>query len=75
MSETVHYFVDMFTKEVMERNEDTNKNFIVKGFHVLDHGEEFLVVDHPNPISRQEYEAVKDLFDNVEEKVSRKGVC
>lgn len=75
MSETVHYFVDMFTKEVLERDEDTDKNIIVKGFHVLDHGKEFLVVDHPNPISREEYEAIKDLFDNIEVKASHKGVC
>ena len=38
-----------------------------KGFHCLDHGEEFLVVDHPHPISKQQYEMIKIFFKEKEE--------
>ena len=34
----------------------------VKSFWWEDHEQEFLVVDHPNPISREEYERLKPLF-------------
>lgn len=66
MSETIHYFIDMFTKEPLESTEEPDKSFMAKGFHATDHGEEFLVVDHPNPISRDEYERIKALFTEVE---------
>lgn len=75
MSETVHYFIDMVTGEPMESNKEPNKSFMAKGFHVCDHEEEFLVVDHPNPISRDEYNKIKELFEELpEERESRKGV-
>lgn len=34
----------------------------VKTFWWEDHGQEYLVVDHPNPISRDEYDRLKILF-------------
>ena len=38
----------------------------VKGFWWEDHEQEFLVVDHPNIISKDEYERLKPLFENVD---------
>ena len=40
-----------------------------------DHGQEFLVVDHPRVISREEYEKTKSLYsEEVEEVSSYNGV-
>jgi len=76
MSESVTYFIEMGTNRPMENNESPQNSFHAKSFHALEHGEEFLVVDHPNPISKQEYETFKDLFEIVEEeRRSHKGVC
>jgi len=76
MSESVTYFVEMSTNRPMDRTEDPDVSFHARSFHVLEHGEEFMVVDHPNPISRQEYETFKDLFEIVEPvERSHKGVC
>ena len=76
MSESVTYFVEMGTNRPMENTEDPQVDFHAHTFHVLDHGEEFLVVDHPNPISKQQYELMKNLFDTVDEgRGSYKGVC
>ena len=32
-----------------------------------DYGDEYLIVDHPNPISKEAYEARKIFFDEVED--------
>lgn len=37
----------------------------VMGFWWCDHGQEYLVVDHPNPISRESYEGVKIFFEEL----------
>ena len=63
MSETLHYFIRMDNGELLERGENPDTSFTAKGLHVLEHGEEFLVVDRPNPISKQEYEQIKVLFE------------
>lgn len=39
---------------------------VVKTFWYDDHGKEFLVVDHPNPISKDEYDRLKILFNEKE---------
>ena len=43
--------------------EDTGGYQSVKGFWTSDLGEEFLVVDHPNVITKDEYERWKILFE------------
>ena len=70
----INYFVD-FNGELIENTNNTIHNFSVVKFAVSDHGKEFLVVDHPNPISRQDYEASKGMFIEEDENRSMKGVC
>lgn len=74
MSETLHYFIK-FDGKPIKNTEEPNTSFHAVGFHVLDHGEEFLVVDHPNPISKQQYDAYRELFKEEDENRSMKGVC
>jgi hypothetical protein len=79
MSESVTYFIDIKTGKPIENRINPDTSIFVSSFHVLQHGEEFLVVDHPNPISKDEYEKMKELFsespsDTVNERGSFKGV-
>ena len=74
MSEDIYYFAKS-TGNLIENIDDGYKNFNAVGFHALDHGTEFLVVDHPNPISKQQYEAFRELFTEEDENRSMKGVC
>ena len=75
---SLHYFVRMGTKEPISNLEEPNcidGAFMASGYHVLEHGKEFLVVDHPNLISKREYEMLQELFEETEEDRSMKGVC
>ena len=45
--------------------EFVNKGGSVKPIHVLDLGEEFLGVNHDNPIPKKEYEGFKELFEEI----------
>jgi hypothetical protein len=47
---------------------------IYRNFHSGDFGKEYLVVDHPNPISKDEYELIKELFEDKKDKSSYNGV-
>lgn len=74
MSEDVHYFIRMSSGDLIENEKEPTGSFHAIGFHVLDHGEEFLVVDHPNPISKQQYDTYRALFEEQDENRSMKGV-
>ena len=68
MSTTLEYRID-FNGNLIPTEVDCDE---LGGFHVvykdvLENGEEFLVVDHPNIITKQEYEMSKSLYDVIEE--------
>ena len=74
MSESVTYFTKMSDGKLIPLEEHLKASFNAKSFHVLDHGKEFLVVDHPNIITKREYEAMQDLFEEPKKR-SMNGVC
>jgi hypothetical protein len=47
---------------------------VYRNFHCSDFGQEYLVVDHPNPISNDEYKLIKELFEEIEDNPSFNGV-
>lgn len=62
--------------ELLQRNEEA-EDYTSVFIDYDEFGEEFLVVDHPNVISKAEYEFKKSLFDDVleeKEEYSFKGV-
>lgn len=75
-SETLYYIIDLKSGKPVESEPKEDGAYVAKAFNAVNHGEEFLVVDHPNPISRQEYDLIKELFEEQEksEDVSYNGV-
>lgn len=75
MSETLGYYV-RFDGSLIPNdatlNDESGFHAVFK--HVLENGEEVLVVDHPNIITKREYEQTKELYEKVEENRSTKGV-
>lgn len=76
MCETLKYVIKP-NGELVENMTDLNKlgSFHTVFKHVLENGEEFLVVDHPNIITKREYEMSKVLYETESEEISMKGVC
>ena len=62
MNESLTYFIRMSDGSLIKTSENADESFIAVSKDVRDNGEEFLVVDHPNPISKREYEATKVLY-------------
>ena len=62
MSEDLSYFIK-FDGKLLKSNEQPTGGFTCFTKHVLENGEEFLVVDHPNIITKREYEASKILYE------------
>lgn len=71
MDENMYYCL-RFNGELIERKRkldftktkinDIEGSFTFKPFHWSEHDTEFLVIDHPNIITKDEYERMKDLF-------------
>ena len=66
MSETVGYYI-RFDGTLIPADADLNKEggFYCFPKHVLDHGQEFLVIDNENTLSTREYNSSKALYDDV----------
>lgn len=78
MSESMAYVIRHDNGELVDRNANLNDigSFTHTVKHVLENGQEFLVVDHPNVISKADYERTKALYEEVnEDNYSMKGVC
>jgi len=65
MNETLHYFIRASDGSLLKTLDSPECTFTAIGLHVLNHNEEFLVVDHPNPISKYEYESTKILYKEI----------
>ena len=61
MDEHIYVAVD-FQGNPIEPKELDRHSFTVKAFHCLELEEEFLVVDHINPIAKDEYDRFKMFF-------------
>jgi len=77
MDENQYYCVLMGNKELVKSKfslNDVGNAFTIKPLHWAEHDAEFLVVDHPNPISKKEYEHLKSLFVEEEIEVENTGL-
>jgi len=57
MDENTYYAIGMVDGKLIKTHKTMNQvggSVVVKRVHWCDHGQEFLVVDHPNPISKSE---------------------
>jgi len=78
MSESNAYVLKHNGELVDKRVElnDVEGGFIHVVKHVMENGEEFLVVDHLNIITKVEYERTKALYEEIKKsEPSMKGVC
>lgn len=78
-SETLGYYIRMSDGSLIPNDADLNEEGGFHCFpkHILDNGQEYLVIDHPNIITKREYDTAKALYDEVDEEENRsmKGVC
>ena len=64
-SETMGVATDHFGNPITD-TEFMDKGGTVKPIHVLELEDEYLVVDHGNPMPKKEYDHFKDFFEEVD---------
>ena len=66
--ETQYIAIDTITgKPIKYKDLSNHSNFMVSPFSVGDGEIEFLVVDHPKPISKEYYYRIKPIFEEVKD--------
>lgn len=67
MSESLGIAVDFFGK-ILTKEEMKSTSCKIMTFHVCDEELEFLVIDHKNPLPKEQYDDFSQIFENINAK-------